>query len=162
MATQNLFQKAQVKPYKIDFHAKGTLYTKVQRKKSLGQGTIGNTLYTMTEETREIKEGKKYRRRYSTKSVIKECRCKYFFYISYDKNGFDVVPGLGNRFHMYHSPLKRSSRLKNRPDIHKDEEDLISDMIEDNAQDCQIQNIVFNETGKLIQKINHTSSNKDS
>ena len=71
--------------------------------------------------------------------------------MNYDENGFYVEPDLGNRFHMYHhTPLYRSSRLKNRSDIHEDEEELINDMAEGNAQDSQIQNIVFNKIEKRI------------
>ena len=36
---------------------------------------------------------KKCRRSYSSKSVTKENRCKFFFYLNFDKHGFYVEPG---------------------------------------------------------------------
>ena len=93
---------------------------------------------------------KKCRRSYSSKSTNNECRCKYFFYIDYDEYGFYVEPGIGNRNHTHHTPLNRHPQGKTKNDIDDEEENLINDMAEGQAQDSQIQNIVFNKTGKLI------------
>ena len=90
---------------------------------------------------------KKCRRSNSSKSTNKECR---YFFIDYDEYGFYVEPGIGNRNHTHHTPLNRHWQGKTRDDIDDDEENLINDMAEGQAQDSQIQNIVFNKTGKLI------------
>ena len=93
---------------------------------------------------------KKCRRSYSSKSISKDCRCKYFFYIDFDKDGFYVEPGLGNRNHSNHSQLNKHSNGKNKHSIDDNDHSLIGDMADGQAQDSQIQNVIFNKTGKLI------------
>ena len=90
---------------------------------------------------------KKCRRSYSSKSIHKECRCR-FFYIDYDDYGFYVEPGIGNRNHTHHSPLNQHSQGKNKSAI-DDDEYFINDMADGQTKDAQIQNIVFNKIGKL-------------
>ena len=96
---------------------------------------------------------KKCRRSYSTKSISKENQRKFVFYINFDSYGFYVEPGLGNRNHSYHQPLNRPSQNKRKDEIEKEEHYLISDMAEGQSQDSQIQNVLFNKTGKLIQDL---------
>ena len=95
---------------------------------------------------------KKCRRSYSTKSVSKENRCKFVFYINFDSYGFYIEPDLGNRNHSYHQPLNRRSQNKTKDEIEKEEHTLISDMAKGQSQDSQIQNVLFNKTGKLISR----------
>ena len=75
---------------------------------------------------------------------------QFFFYINYDKHDFYVEPGLGNCKHTHHSPINGPSKQKNKRGIAQDEQDLINDMAEGQAQDIQMQNFLFNKTGKLI------------
>ena len=75
----------------------------------------------------------------------------YFFYIDYDDYGFYVEPRIGNRNHTHHSPLNRHSQGKTKSGIDDDDdENFINDMADGQAKDAQIQNSVFNKTGKLI------------
>ena len=48
-----------------------------------------------------------------------------FFYINFDKYGFYVKPGLGNRMHTHHSPLNGPSKQKNKRGLAQDERELI-------------------------------------
>ena len=95
---------------------------------------------------------KKCRRSYSSKSVSKENRCKFVFYVNFDSYGFYIEPGLGNRNHSYHQPLNTPSQNKTKIGIEEEERTLISDMAEGQSQDSQIQNVLFNKTGKLISR----------
>ena len=54
----------------------------------------------------------------------------FFFYINFDKHGFYVEPGLGNRTHTHHSPLNGPSKQKNKRELAQDERELINDMAE--------------------------------
>ena len=63
---------------------------------------------------------KKCRRRYSSKSISRDCRCKFFFYIDFDKDGFYVEPGIGNRNHFNHSQLNKHSKGKTKDSIDDD------------------------------------------
>ena len=93
---------------------------------------------------------KKYKRSYSSKSISRDCRCKFFSYIDFDKDGFYVDPGIGNKNHSNHSQLNKHSKGKTKHSIDDDERDLIDDMVDGQVTDSQIQNVVFNKTGKLI------------
>ena len=58
--------------------------------------------------------------------------------------------GLGNCKHTHHSPINGPSKQENKRGIAQDEQELINDMADGQAQDVQIQNAIFNKTGKLI------------
>ena len=93
----------------------------------------------------------KCRRGYSARSRENETRCKFFFYIDFDTYGFYVEPGLGNKDHTHHHPINRNfGELESKKDIQDDDAEFIKDMADGQAQDSQIQNIVFKKTGKLI------------
>ena len=93
---------------------------------------------------------KKCRRSYSSRSTTKATRCKFFFYLDFDEYGFYVVPGLGTRHHSHHSPLNRAGGETTHNELQEKEHGLITDMAEGQAPDAQIQNTVFNKTGKLV------------
>ena len=48
--------------------------------------------------------------------------------------------------------MNRPSQNKGKDEIEKEEHTLISDMAEGQSQDSQIQNVLFNKTGKLISR----------
>ena len=81
---------------------------------------------------------KKCRRSFSSKSITKENRCKFFFYMYCGKYGFYVELGLGNNKHTHHSPINGPSKWKNKRGIAQNEQDLINDILEGQAQDIQI------------------------
>ena len=81
---------------------------------------------------------KKCRRSYSSKSVTKDCRCKFFFYIDFDEHGFFVEPGIGNWNHTDHPPLNRNSPEKRKDQIDDNDKSLIDDMADGQAKDAQI------------------------
>ena len=58
--------------------------------------------------------------------------------------------GLGNRCRTHHHPINQATGDTNSDLLEDKEKDLIQDMVGGQAQDAQIQNIVFNKTGKLI------------
>ena len=93
---------------------------------------------------------KKSRRSYSARSTTKETRCKFFFYINFDEYGFYVVPGLGTKHHCHHSPINKAVGSTHQDELQDNEQSLIKDMADGQAADAQIQNIVFNKTGKLV------------
>ena len=92
---------------------------------------------------------KKSRRSYSARSTTKATRCN-FFYINFDEYGFYVVPGLGTRYHCHHSPINKAVGSTHQDKLEDNEQSLIKDMADGQAADAQIQNIVFNKTGKLV------------
>ena len=63
---------------------------------------------------------------------------------------WNLEPGIGNRNHTHHSPLNHHSQEKSKSGIDDDDENFINNMADGQAKDAQIQNIVFNKTGKLI------------
>ena len=75
---------------------------------------------------------------------------QFFFYIDFDDYGFYVVPGLGTRDHSHHSPLNKATGETMQDELEENEHGLIKDMAEGQAPDAQIQNTVFNKTGKLV------------
>ena len=93
---------------------------------------------------------KKCRRSYSSKLISRDCGCKFFLHIDFDKDEFYVESGIGNRNNSYHSQQNNHSKGKTKDSIDDDEHNLIDDMADGQAQDLQIQNVVFNKTGKLI------------
>ena len=93
---------------------------------------------------------KKCRRSYSGRSLTSQTRCKFFFYINFDSYGFYVEPGYGNKFHSHHFPLNKAKGISNKGDLDSEESELISDMADGQAPDAQIQNVLFNKTGKLV------------
>ena len=111
---------------------------------------VVDTPFTMIGKIRDHRAEKKCRRSYSSRSSTKATRCKFFFYIDFDEYGFYVVPGLGTRYHTHHSPLNKAAGETTQAEIEVDEHDLITDMADGQAPDAQIQNTVFNKTGKLI------------
>ena len=114
-------------------------------------GTISCPQHLQNDRKNQRSQGwKKCRRSYFLKSIHKECRYIFFFYIDYDDYGFYVEPGIGNRNHTHHSPLNQHSQEKSKSGIDNDDENFINDMADGQAKDAQIQNIVFNKTGKLI------------
>ena len=80
-------------------------------------------------------------------------RCNYFFRISFDPNGFYIVPGLGNKTHSHHNKIC-SSTIRDVDDINNK---LMEDMGKGKAKPSTIQNTIFNKTGQLVprSKIRH-------
>ena len=73
-----------------------------------------------------------------------------FFYVNFDDYGFYIVPGLGTRYHSHHSPLNKAPGETTIDELQENEHGLIRDMGDGQAPETQIQNIVFNKTGKLV------------
>ena len=118
---------------------------------------IGNTdfrRYTLHNDRKNQREHgrKKCRRRYSGRSITTETRCKFFFYINFDLYGFYVEPGYGNRYHSHHFPINKASSTSNKDQLQTEDNELISNMAGGQAPDAQIQNVLFNKTGKLVER----------
>ena len=108
--------------------------------------------YTYRNDRKNQRElGRKKRRRsYSGISITSQTRCKFFFYINFDNYGFYVQPGYGNKYHSHHFPLNKANGISKTGDLDTEENGLISDMADGQAPYAQIQNVLFNKTGKLV------------
>ena len=87
---------------------------------------------------------------YSGRSITTQTRCNFFFYINFDNYGFYIEPGYGNKYHSHHFPLNKASGVCGKDDLQVEENELINDMADGQAPDAQIQNVLFNKTGKLV------------
>ena len=114
------------------------------------------TLHNDCKNTRLLGR-KKCRRSYSSRSSCKATRCN-FFYVDFDDHGFYIFPGLVTRYHSHHSPISKASGETTQDELQENEHGLITDMVDGQAPDAQIQNTVFNKTGKLCTKTYNTSN----
>ena len=108
--------------------------------------------YTFRNDRKKQRElgRKKCRRSYSGRSITSLTRCKFFFCINFDNYGFYVEPGYGNKYHSHHFPLNKAKGMNKKSDLETEENELISDMVDGQDPDAQIQNVLFNKTGKLV------------
>ena len=108
--------------------------------------------YTFRNDRKNQREKgrQKCRRGYSGRSITSQTRCKFFFYINFDDYGFYIEPGYGNKYHSHHSPLNKASGVSGKDGLEVEDNELISDMADGQAPDAQIQNVLFNKTGKLV------------
>ena len=118
---------------------------------------IGNTdfrRYTFHNDRKNQREQgrKKCRRRYSRRSISTETGCKFFFYINFDSCGFYVEPWYGNKYHNHHFPINKASSAINKEQLQTEDNELISYMTGEQAADAQIQNFLFNKTGKFVER----------
>ena len=97
--------------------------------------TSENILFIMTEKKQRELGRKKYQRGYSPRSITKETRYIYFFYINFDEYGFFVEPGLGNRHHTHHSLINKVIGETNKDLLKDDDEEFIVDMADGHAED---------------------------
>ena len=81
-----------------------------------------------------------------------QTRCRFFFYINFDSYGFYVEPGYGNRFHSHHFPMNHASSSSSKNQLQTEDNELISNMAGGQAPDATIQNVLFNKTGKLVNR----------
>jgi len=86
--------------------------------------------YTLHNDRKNQREQgrKKIRRGYSSRSITKETRCKFFFYINFDEYGFFVEPGIGNRYHTHHSPMNKLIGETSKDELEEDDQDFMVDM----------------------------------
>ena len=93
---------------------------------------------------------KKCQRGYSGRSTTTQTRCKIFFYINFDDHGFYIEPGYGNKYHSHHFPINNATGVSSKDNLKVQKNELINDMADGQAPDAQIQNVLFNKTGKLV------------
>ena len=132
----------------------GTLPISAERKRSYHNDKLNS----------RGKDGNKMCRRTTTKRPVQCChRCKYFFLVHFDSYAFFIVPGIGNLTHSHH-PRKGGSKHDLPPRLLKEvNHKFVNDMIDGNASECIIRNVLYYKTGFLLssQNINYIKQNTD-
>ena len=85
--------------------------------RSVVQENIRYTLHNDRLNQRDFCK-KQIRRSYSLKSITKENRYQFVFYINFDANGFYLKLGIGNRKHSYyHWLISLSQQQKTKTEL---------------------------------------------
>ena len=61
-----------------------------------------------------------------------------------------IEPGYGNKYHSHHFPLNKAFGVSRKDELEVEDNELINDMADRQAPDAQIQNVLFNKSGKLV------------
>ena len=63
-----------------------------------------------------------------------------------------MEPGYWNKHHSHHFPFNKAQGTSKKGELDSEDSELINDMADGQAPDAQIQNVLFNKTGKLVLK----------
>ena len=63
-----------------------------------------------------------------------------------------MEPGYGNKYHSHYFPINKVSSAINKDQLQTEDNEQISNMAGGQAPDTQIQNVLFNKTGKFVER----------
>ena len=108
------------------------------------------TFSNQRKNNRQKQKGLSLPRRTKTKLPLHhQNRCRFFFVLSYDENGFYVVNGKGNPIHSYHSKLPSGNRQLPPRLIEETQLQIIRDLSKASASLGVMRNTMHVQTGAM-------------